>query len=223
MSAQAMMMPVTVEQAIRVAIVEDDDRTREAIELLLEDADGYECCGAYASVEAALASPPVAPDVLLQDIHLPGMQGTEAVPEFRSRYPAAKILMFTVFDDDAHVFRSICNGADGYLLKKTAPARLLAAVREAHEDGAPMSPEIARKVVTLFRDTQTPPSTDHDLNPTEVRILGFLADGHSYKSVGETLDLSINTIRWYIRSIYGKLHVHSKSEAVGKALREKIL
>jgi len=208
---------------IRVMIVEDEVRVREAIELLLEDTPGYGCCGAYGSVEEALAASPPAPDVLLQDIHLPGMQGSDAVPRFRERYPDAKILMFTVFADESHVFESICNGADGYLLKKTPPERLLTAIGEAHREGAAMSPEIARKVIRLFQHTQAKAEPEHDLNPTEVRILGLLAEGYSYRGIGERLKLATNTIRWYIRAIYQKLHVHTKSEAVSKALRQGIL
>jgi len=217
------MQAMTATGEIRVMIVEDETRTREAIELLLEDTAGYCCCGAYGSVEEALAASQPAPDVLLQDIHLPGMQGPEAVPRFRERYPEAKILMFTVFAEESLVFESICNGADGYLLKKTPPERLLAAIGEAHREGAAMSPEIARKVIKLFQRTQTETTPEHDLNPTEVRILGLLAEGYSYRGIGERLNLATNTIRWYIRTIYQKLHVHTKSEAVSKALRRGIL
>ena len=178
--------------------------------------------GAFGSVEEALEANVPAPQALLLDIQLPGMLGSAAVPLFRERYPDAAILMFTVYDEESKVFESICNGADGYLLKKTSPDRLLEAIREAHEKGAPMSPEIARKVIRLFQQTQASPA-DHDLNPTEVRILRFLADGYSYQAAGDRLKLSINTIRNYIRSIYDKLHVHSKSEAVSKALRSGII
>lgn len=217
------MQAMAATSDIQVMIVEDETRTREAIEMLLEDTAGYRCCGAYGSVEEALEASPPAPDVMLQDIHLPGMQGSEAVPKFRELYPQTKILMFTVFAEESHVFESICNGADGYLLKKTSPERLLSAIGEAHREGTAMSPEIARKVIKLFQQTQSQAQPDHDLNPTEVRILKLLSEGYSYRGVGERLNLATNTIRWYIRAIYQKLHVHTKSEAVAKALRQGIL
>ncbi len=134
-----------------------------------------------------------------------------------------QILMLSVYGEENRVFESICNEACGYLLKKTPPPRLLAAVQEAHEGGAPMSPEIARKVVELFPWAAPPRVADHDLTPQEVRLLGLLAEGYSYLSAAERFDININTVRNYIRSIYEKLHVHSKSEAVSKAIRSGIL
>ena len=209
---------------IAVAIVEDDRATREGLRLLIDGTPGYESVQAAGSVEEALAgSPTVAPDVILLDVHLPGMDGAAAVPRFRERYPDASILMLTVYDGEDKIFESICNGADGYLLKKTPPARLLDAIGEARRNGAPMSPEIARKVIRLFQKTGRPATETYDLTPNEIRILGFLADGFSYQSVGDRLKISINTVRDYIRSIYDKLHVHSKSEAVSKALRSGLI
>ena len=131
--------------------------------------------------------------------------------------------MLTVFAEEDKVFESICNGACGYLLKKTPSARLIEAIREAHEGGSPMSPEIARKVVSLFQKTHQPAHPDERLTPHEIRLLKMLAEGHSYHSAGGQLGISVNTVRNYIRSIYGKLHVHSKSEAVTKALRSRLI
>jgi DNA-binding NarL/FixJ family response regulator len=131
--------------------------------------------------------------------------------------------MLTVFAEEAKVFESICNGACGYLLKQTPPVRLLDAIREAHEGGSPMSPEIARKVVGLFQKTHAPANPDERLTPHEIRLLKMLAEGHSYQSVGADFGISVNTVRNYIRSIYGKLHVHSKSAAVTKALRSRLI
>src|SRR5437870_774640 len=163
------------------------------------------------------------PDVLLLDINLPGMLGSEGVKLFREKYPALQILMLTIYAEQEKVFESICNGASGYLLKKTPPAKLLEAIREAHEGGAPMSPEIARQVVTFFRQTQPPEKIDEHLTPQEVSLLKLLAEGHSYQSAGKKLNVSVNTVRNYIRSVYDKLHVHSKSAAVSKALRQRII
>ena len=141
----------------------------------------------------------------------------------KEKYPALQILMLTIYAEQDLVFESICNGACGYLLKKTPPSKLLEAIREAYEGGAPMSPEIARKVVMLFQKTGPPLKLDEQLTPQERRLLKLLSEGHSYRSAGELLHISINTVRNYIRSIYEKLHVHSKSEAVSKALRGHLI
>jgi DNA-binding NarL/FixJ family response regulator len=211
-------------ETIRTAIVEDDGVTRDCLRLLVGGTPGYSCVGAYGSVEEALARGfDPAPDVLLLDIHLPGMLGSEGVRLFQEKYPALHVLMLTVYAEQGKVFESICNGACGYLLKKTTPARLIEAIREAHEGGAPMTPEIARKVVTLFRQTARPGRLDEDLTPHEVRLLKLLAEGCSYQSAADQIGVSINTLRNHIRSIYDKLHVHSKSEAVSKALRYRLI
>ncbi len=215
---------MTEDDTIGVAIVEDDRETREGLRALIDGTERYRCTAAWGSVEEALAGARLpAPDALLLDVHLPGMRGPDAVPLLRERFPEASILMLTVYDEEEAIFASICNGADGYLLKRTPPPRLMEAIREARKDGAPMSPEIARKVIRLFRKTRPPSAAEHDLTPHEIRVLGLLAEGHSYQAVGDRLSVSINTVRNYIRSIYDKLHVHSKSEAVSKALRSGIL
>jgi DNA-binding NarL/FixJ family response regulator len=209
---------------IRVAIVEDDWDTRDGLQELIDGAPGIRCTGAYQSVEEALDRLAEAPvDVLLLDVHLPGISGSDGVRLIREEHPRVEVLMLTVYSEEEKIFEAICNGASGYLLKKTRPARLLDAIREAHAGGSPMSPEIARKVVTLFRKVRPPAQATHELTPQERKLLGLLAEGHSYESAGETLRISINTVRNYIRSIYDKLHVHSKSEAVSKALRQGLI
>jgi DNA-binding NarL/FixJ family response regulator len=208
------------ERTIRTAIVEDDEVTRDCLRLLVGGTPGFACVGAFGSAEEALAHRFEEPaDVLLLDIHLPGMLGSEGARLFHEKYPALHILMLTVYAEQDLVFESICNGACGYLLKKTPPARLIEAIREAHEGGAPMTPEIARKVVTLFRRTPRPAEHGEDLTPHETRLLKLLAEGYSYQEAADRFGVSINTLRNHIRSIYDKLHVHSKSAAVGKALR----
>ena len=213
-----------MDEDIRVAIVEDDRATREGLGLIINSTLGYACVGTFRSVEEGMrALGSSRPDVLLLDINLPGMLGSEGVKLFREKYPALQILMLTIYAEQEKVFESICNGASGYLLKKTPPAKLLEAIREAHEGGAPMSPEIARQVVTFFRQTQPPETIDEHLTPQEVSLLKLLAEGHSYQSAGKKLNVSVNTVRNYIRSVYDKLHVHSKSAAVSKALRQRII
>ena len=209
--------------SIRVAIVEDDRAARQGLAQLIGGTPGFTCVGQWNSAEEALLRCAEAPDVLLLDIQLPGMSGTDSVKIFHEKYPALPIVMLTVFDDNDRVFESICNGACGYLLKKTPPARLLEAVREAHDGGAPMTPEIARQVLYLFRRNAPPPEADHQLSPRELRVLALLSEGYSYANIAGQLEISINTVRNHVRSSYEKLHVHSASEAVSKALRKRLI
>ena len=207
-----------------MAIVEDDAGMREGLAILIDGAPGYCCAGSYGSLEEAFPSIGGArPDVLLLDINLPGMPGSHGARVIRERFPSLQILMLTVYAEQQMIFDSICNGACGYLLKKTPVPRLLEAIREVHEGGAPMSPEIARKVITLFQKTGPPQRMEQDLTAHELRLLKLLAEGYSYQSLGEQFHISINTVRNYIRRIYDKLHVHSKSEAVSKALRNRLI
>ena len=209
---------------IEVALVEDDRVLRDGLAQLIDAEPGMRCRRCYGSVELALADRAAdAPDVVLLDIHLPGMLGSVGVARLCERYPGATIVMLTIYEEQDKVFESICNGACGYLLKKTPPAKLMEAIREAHDGGAPMSPGIARNVVTLFREVRPAPRESHSLTPQEVRLLALLADGHSYQNAAGQLDITINTVRNHVRSIYDKLHVHTKSEAVAKALKAGIL
>jgi DNA-binding NarL/FixJ family response regulator len=160
---------------------------------------------------------------LLVDIGLPGMSGIEGIRRLKDQHPGLAMLMLTVYDDDRRIFDALCAGACGYLLKKTPPARLLECLKEVVDGGAPMSPEVARRVVALFREIRPPVQADHQLTPHEIRILTLLVEGHNYKTAADELGVSINTIRFHMRSIYEKLQVHSKSEAVSKALRSRII
>src|SRR5262245_18928305 len=151
------------------------------------------------------------------------MSGSQGVRFLRERCPSAEVLMLTVYADEERIFESICNGAVGYLLKKTPPARLLEAIREDAAGGAPMSPEVARRVVAHFRKSVAVEPLDEALTPRELHLIQLLAEGHSYQATAERLDISVNTVRSYIRNVYDKLHVHSKSEAVSKALRQRLI
>lgn len=210
-------------EPIRVAIIEDDRATREGLAQLIDGTPGYRCGRTYRSVEDALEGREPPADVVLLDIHLPGIPGSEGVKALQAKSPHAVFLMLSVYEDQDRVFESICNGASGYLLKKTPPARLLEAIREAHEGGSPMSPEIARKVIRIFRETAPPAPLEHDLHEREVELLRLLAQGHSYQAAADRLHVSVNTVRNYIRSTYEKLHVHSRSEAVHKALKGRLI
>jgi DNA-binding NarL/FixJ family response regulator len=213
---------------IRVAVVEDDRATREGLKLLLGATPGFACAGAWGSVEEARAVGRGAkPDVLLLDVRLPGLSGPEGIPDLRLCWPEALVLMLTSMEDEATVVEALAAGAVGYVLKRTPPARILEAVREVAEGGSPMSPEIARRVVALFRRTGgavRPAEEDATaLTGQERRLLALLADGHSYQSAAETLTISVNTVRKHIRNLYEKLQVHTRSEAVGKALRRGLI
>ncbi len=213
------------EHAIAVAVVEDDRITREGLALLLRATPGYNLAGAFGSLEEALArSWSMDPDVILLDLHLPGRSGCEGVGLLKQRYPRAAVLMLTVFEDTPNVFRCLCAGADGYILKRTPPAELLSFIGEAVSGGAPMSPEVARKLITLFRKLEPDPEVAAcHLTEQETRLLRLLADGHNYESAGGQLGISVNTVRKHVRSVYQKLHVHSKAEAVSKALRAGLI
>jgi DNA-binding NarL/FixJ family response regulator len=213
-----------MQKEIKVAIVEDQKHTREGLATLIQGTPGYRIVGKFASMEEALIKldwdPP---EVVLVDIGLPGMSGIEGVRRLKARWPTLLILMLTVYADNEHIFEAICAGACGYLLKDTPPPKLLDAIRELREGGAPMSPEIARQVVMMFQKVVPSKNEEHPLSARELEVLKLLADGHSYKTAADALSISPDTIRFHIRNIYEKLHVHSKSEAVLKALRSGLL
>jgi DNA-binding NarL/FixJ family response regulator len=209
---------------IKVAIIEDRREIREGLGTLIQFTDGYSCVGRFYSMEEALQQiGPSPPDVALLDIGLPGMSGIEGIEILKERYPQLLILVLTVYDDDERIFRAVCAGACGYLLKKTPPARLLESIREAVAGGAPMSPEVARRVVTLFRTFAPPKNVDYQLTAHETRLLKLLVEGYNFKNVAAKLGVSVNTISFHMRHIYEKLQVHSKSEAVAKALQQGIV
>ena len=215
---------MAAEALVAVGVVDDDRGTREGLAALIGGTPGFRCVGSYASVDEALRGLAAAiPDVLLLDIHLPGLTGSEGVRLLRDKYPHMQALMLTVFAEEERIFESLCNGACGYLLKKTPPARLLEAITEAHQGGSPMSPDIARKLVVALQRTGPLEKPDEALTPHEVRIIRMLAEGDSYHEVGERLGITVNTVRNYIRRIYEKLHVHTKSQAVSKALRGRLI
>ena len=209
------------ETHIKVAIVEDQSDILHGLSALIQGTRGFVCMGAYTTMEAALdrIAMGAIPDVALLDIDLPNMNGVDGVKILRQRWPSISPLMLTIHDDNDRIMDALCNGADGYLLKSTAPARLLEAIQEASFGGSPMSPEIARQVVELFRRVQPPRQADYQLTPHEMRILQMLVGGANYKSAAAKLGVSVNTVSYHVRHIYEKLHVHSRSEAVTKALR----
>jgi DNA-binding NarL/FixJ family response regulator len=209
---------------ITVSVIEDQPEIREGLAALIGGTPGYRCSGAFGSMEEALAGiDRLQPMVALVDLGLPGMSGIEGIRALKARFPQLLVLVLTIYDDDERIFDAICAGACGYLLKKTAPARLLESIKEVVDGGAPMSPEVARRVIDLFRDIRPPAHADYHLTPHETRLLKLLVDGYNYKSAAEELHVSINTISFHMRRVYEKLQVHSKSEAVAKALRQRLI
>lgn len=213
-------MPATT---ISVCIIEDLDEIRDGLAALIDDSDGYRCAGAFSAMEEALerlpGNVPALPDVALIDIGLPGMSGIAGVRLLRERWPSISSLMLTVHDENQRIFEALCAGANGYLLKNTPPERLLESIRDVAEGGAPMSPEVARRVVQIFREFQPPPDADYDLTPHESRILQMLVRGENCKTTAEKLGATVHAISYHLRNIYEKLQVHSRTEAVAKALR----
>jgi DNA-binding NarL/FixJ family response regulator len=210
--------------AIRVAIVEDRREIREGLAMLIGGTEGFQCTGSYRSAEEALdRMEHNLPAVVLMDIGLPGMSGIQALQILKDRHPEMLLMMLTVYDDDERIFDAMCAGASGYLLKKTPPLKLLEGLREAVEGGVPMSPEVARRVISLFREIRPPDRSNHDLTPHETRLLKLFVEGHNYKTAATELGVTVHTVSFHLRSIYDKLQVHSKSEAVAKALQNRLV
>jgi DNA-binding NarL/FixJ family response regulator len=206
---------------IKVAIVEDNDKIREGLAMLIDGSEGFQCTAAYESAEEALRGLPVYdPDVVLMDIQLPRMSGIECVARLKEREPSAQVMMLTVYEDDEKVFKSILAGATGYILKRTPPAELLEAIRELHEGGSPMSDQIARKVVQAFQQMGKSSTETENLSERENEILAYLAKGYQDKEIADKFFLSVKTVRTHLRNIYKKLHVRSRTEAVLKYLQK---
>jgi len=211
-------------ETIRVMIVEDRHPIRQGLSVLVDGTEGFRCTGGFVSMEQAL--PEIdkdPPDVVLVDIGLPGMSGIEGIRRIKQRHPEMLTLVLSIHDDDERIFAALCAGARGYLLKTTPPARLLDSLRECVAGGAPMSPEVARRVIDLFREFRPPEAVDYNLTPHEIRLLKMLVDGYNYKTAADEIGVSFNTVSFHMKKVYEKLQVHSKSEAVAKALREKLV
>jgi len=209
---------------IRVAIIEDLPDIRDGLAALISANNGFRCVGTFGSMEEAL--PRIhqnLPDVLLVDIGLPGKSGIEGIRILKEKHPDLLMIVLTVYDDDQRIFDALCAGARGYLLKKTPPARLLESLKDAVGGGAPISPEIALRVINVFRKNVPPSGAGYELTPHEIRILQMLVDGHSFKSASAELGVTVHAVTFHMRNIYEKLQVHSKSEAVSKALRARLV
>lgn len=214
-----------VTKSIQVALVEDDPNLRHNLAAMLDGSAGFRCQATYPDGFAALKGIPAnRPDVVLMDINLPGMLGTECVRQLKDKIPSIPVLMLTVYDDSEQIFKSLMAGATGYLLKRTPKDKLLEAIREVNEGGAPMSRQIARRVVQFFQKVKelpndAPKAAEVDsLTERETEVLAALAKGYAYKEIADHLNISFETVRTHLRTIYEKLHVHSRTEAVLKYL-----
>lgn len=208
-------------ETIRVAIVEDDDVLREAILYFLRRSDGITTVGGYRTAEDALAKlPGTQPDIVLMDLGLPGMSGIECLGQLRILMPEVHVVVLTVLDDDEKVFKSIMAGAHGYILKKTPHEKLVEAIREVYSGGAPMTPEIARRVLDFFARGGRPLDKS-PLSKREREILDYMVEGHTRREISDKLFISASTVKTHVKKIYEKLQVHSKTEAVIKAIEFK--
>lgn len=208
---------------IKVAIVDDDEGIRSSLAALIRRNPEFKLAGDYPDAETALREiPRHEPDVVLMDINMPGMSGVECVQQLKAALPKVQFLMLTVYEDSDSLFRSLKAGASGYLLKRTASARLIEAIKDVHEGGAPMTPQLARRVVQFFmrKPEQEDPAVAR-LTPGEREFLDQLANGYAYKEIADRMKISIDTVRSYVRTVYEKLHVHSRTEAVVRYLRVK--
>lgn len=210
---------------INVAIIEDNNIIREGLAALINGTEGYRCVAVYPTSEKFLEQvPALKMDVILMDIGLPGMNGIEAIKKAREINPELNFLMLTVYEESEMVFQALCAGACGYLVKKTPPSRLLEAIKDIYEGGSPMSSQIARQVIIEFQKEKNLIAIDnYSLSNREKEVLNHLSNGKSYQEIGDQLYISVDTVRHHIRNIYKKLHVHSQSEAVAKAIRKKII
>jgi len=209
---------------MRVVLIEDLSEVREGLAALINGTPGYKCVAAYSMMETALARiEKDSPELILTDLGLPGMSGIEGIERLRAMFPETPILALTIYDNDEQIFNALCNGANGYLLKNTPPARLMEGLKEAVEGGSPISPAIAARVVHLFRKFHPPETANYYLTAQETELLKLLVEGHYKKTAAHALGISFHTVSFHLKNIYDKLQVHSKTEAVAKALREKLI
>lgn len=208
---------------IKVTIIEDHPDFREGLAHFLKATEGFTCLNDFPKAEEGIKNISAETNVILLDIGLPGMSGIEAIPLLKSKLPDVKIIMLTVFDDDDNILRAILAGADGYLLKKSSPIKILSALEEVSSEGSPMTASIAKRVIDLFRNYVPKDKEEYFLSKREFEVLELIVNGFDNNEIGEKLFISVQTVRNHIRHIYEKLHVHSKSQAVVKALRERLV
>lgn len=211
---------------IRVAIFEDNKHLRETFLFLLNNSEGFTCAGAFADCNELLDDISANPcDVVLMDIEMPGINGIEATKLLKEKFPQIRILIQTVFFDDDYIFNAICAGASGYILKSTTPDGYLQAIKDVQEGGSPITPGIAARVIELFKQNipQSKTAKDYNLTTQEKKVLQLLVEGKSYKMIANDLFISHETVKSHVGNIYSKLHVHSGTEAVSLAIKQRIV
>lgn len=207
--------------SIRIGIVEDHSEFRQSLCFLITSFSEYQIAWAASSVEEALLLDEA--DILLLDINLPGLSGIDGISRFKTRFPDQKIIMLTILEDDFHILEAIKHGADGYILKKAQPAKILDAIQQVYEGGAALTPLVARQVLSFFKPALAPDKSDTGLTHREQEVLAHLTEGTSTEMIAEKLFISPQTVRNHIKNIYEKLQVHSKAQAVAKALKEGLV
>ncbi|HEX7692183.1 MAG TPA: response regulator transcription factor [Sediminibacterium sp.] len=209
---------------IKLLIYEDNPQLREGLTMLINGSDGFEVLAGFRNCDHIVDEVNAwKPDIILMDIDMPGCNGLDGLKKVREVNDEVKILMLTVFDDNKNVFQAISNGANGYILKKTPPSRLLEYITEAHTGGAPMTASIATQVLKMFSSMNMDKGEDYNLSEREKQVLQYLVEGYSYKMIANEMFIAIDTVRSHIKKIYEKLHVNSKSEAVAKAFKDKLV
>ncbi|HLT08943.1 MAG TPA: response regulator transcription factor [Cyclobacteriaceae bacterium] len=209
---------------IKVLIYEDNPQLREGLTMLIDGTEGFQVLGAFKNCSnVAYEVGSFRPDVILMDIDMPGVNGMEGLKTIRKRHAEVSILMLTVFDDNKNIFEALLNGANGYILKKTPPAKLLEYIQEASTGGAPMTASVAAQVLKMFSQINVPSNEDYHLSGREKQVLQLLVKGYSYKMIAAEMFIAMDTVRSHIKKIYEKLHVNSKSEAVAKAFRDRLV
>jgi DNA-binding NarL/FixJ family response regulator len=208
-----------IRMSISVSIVEDDAQVRASLVKLIDSSPGFRCVSNHSSAENALQEiPRIKSEVVLMDINLPGINGVECVRRLKPQLPATQVIMLTVYQNTEHIFNALAAGATGYMLKQTPPAELLAAIKEVHAGGSPMSSHIARKIVQSFQQSASASAEAQSLSPREAEVLDLLAKGFLYKEIADSMKVTYATVHTHIRHIYEKLHVRSRTEAVAKHL-----
>jgi DNA-binding NarL/FixJ family response regulator len=208
--------------ALFVGIVEDHSEFRQSLEYLISSFSDYTVAWAYSSVEEALEND-AETDVLLLDINLPGITGIEALSIFKLRWPRQKIIMLTIQEDEYHIFEAIKNGADGYILKKSSPNKILDAIQQVYEGGAALTPMVAKQVMAFLKPESAKPESPSNLTPREKEILSLLTQGLTIEIIADKLFISVQTVRNHIKNIYEKLQVHSRAQVVAKAIKERLV
>jgi len=223
-TVSAAIDPESNSRDMRVVLIEDVREVRDGLSALISGTPGYNCVATYGRMETALAKiTSDNPDVILTDLGLPGISGVDGIERLRAMFPETPVVALTIFDNDEQIFDALCRGASGYLLKTTPPARLLEALHEAVDGGSPMSPAIASRVVRLFRTFRPPEQAEYRLTPQETELLKLIVNGHHKKTAAQEMGISFHTVSFHLKNIYSKLQVHSKTEAVAKALRENLV